>query len=167
MTSTRTIIGKIAVFFATLGPIGYLPAPGTCGTVAAIFLLWGARTMGARYGISNLVITCCVLAVAFMLVSAALWVLRGRDPQQIVLDEVAGYFIAMYLFDFNLITVALTFILFRLFDIEKPWGIGVLEELPGAWGIISDDIAAGILTGFAVSWVGFGLKLVGITIGYA
>lgn len=165
MTTTRTIIGKIAAFFATLGPVGYLPAPGTCGTIAAIFLLWGARTSGARYGLSNLVITFSVLIFAFILIKTALWVLRGRDPQQIVVDEVAGYFVAMYLFDFNLITVALTFILFRLFDIEKPWGISILEDLPGAWGILSDDVAAGILTGFVVSWVGLGLRVFGITIG--
>lgn len=157
--------GKICAFFATLGPIGYLPAPGTCGTIASIFLLWGARLLGARYGISNLVITFSVMALAFFLIQCALLVLRGKDPQEIVVDEVAGYFVAMYLFDFTLIAIALTFILFRLFDIEKPWGISSLQDLPGAWGVIADDIAAGLMAGLIVSWVGLGLKLLGISVG--
>lgn len=162
MNAFRVLIGKICAFLASLGPIGHLPAPGTCGTFAAIFILYGARVIGARYGLSNLVITVLALVIAYVLIKGALIVFRQKDPQQIVIDEVAGYFVAMYMFSFNLITIALTFILFRLFDIEKPWGIASLENLPGAWGIIADDVAAGVMTMFVVSWVIYGLELFGI-----
>ena len=163
---TQNGIGRICAFFASLGPIGYLPAPGTCGSFAAIFLLWGARDLCMRYGISNLVMTLLVMGLAFWLVEGALSVMHGKDPQQIVLDEVVGFFIAMYIFPFKPLYLVLTFLLFRLFDIEKPFGIHTLEELPRAWGVIADDVAAGLMAGFCVSWLVLGFQKLGVGYGW-
>jgi phosphatidylglycerophosphatase A len=164
--SAKSCLGRICAFLATLGPIGYLPAPGTCGSIAAIFLLWGVRGCEAHYGLSNLVITLLVMGLSFWIIEGALTVFYGKDPQQIVLDEVVGFFLAMYIFPFKPLYIVLTFILFRLFDIEKPFGIRALEDLPGAWGIIADDVAAGLMAGFFVSWLVFAFQKLGVGYGW-
>ena len=66
------------------------------------------------------------------------------DPGQIVIDEVCGYLITMFLISLSLKNIILGFLLFRLFDIVKPPPIRRLERLRGGFGIVSDDVLAGI-----------------------
>lgn len=154
----KKILGYLCSSIATLGPVGYLPAPGTCGTVCAIPLLWVIRRLGATYGIGIFAQTVGLIVLAFFIVRGALIVMPGKDPQQIIIDEVAGFFLAMYLFPFKAFYVVFAFCIFRLADIEKPFGIDVLEGLPGAWGIMCDDLAAGALTVFFLAWITFFLS---------
>lgn len=147
---------------ATLGPVGYLPAPGTCGSLVAIFLLGLMRKAALVYGFSSLFLTAGGMLIAFWVIRGALLVTRQKDPQCIVIDEVIGFFIAMYALPFTFVSLALAFIFFRFFDIEKPLGIKLLEELPGAWGILADDVSAGLLASFSVSWLIFFLQAIGV-----
>jgi phosphatidylglycerophosphatase A len=69
-----------------------------------------------------------------------------RDPRPVVIDEVAGQWTALLLAPAAWIPVLLGFLLFRLFDILKPLGIRKIESLPSGWGIMADDMAAGLLS---------------------
>ena len=67
-----------------------------------------------------------------------------KDPQSVVIDEVLGMGVSLLFLPKNLIFYVAGFALFRLFDVKKPWVIRKLEHLPGGWGIMMDDLGAGI-----------------------
>ncbi|NTV81952.1 MAG: phosphatidylglycerophosphatase A, partial [Candidatus Aminicenantes bacterium] len=70
---------------------------------------------------------------------------HGRpDPGRIVIDEVVGQLLALAFLPGAWVPVAVAFALFRFFDIIKPWPIRRLERLPGGWGIMADDVGAGL-----------------------
>ncbi|HGY91884.1 MAG TPA: phosphatidylglycerophosphatase A, partial [Planctomycetes bacterium] len=78
-----------------------------------------------------------------------------KDPQSFVLDEAAGVWIAaLRLSGPHIDDLVVAFLLFRLFDIWKPWPVARLERLPGGFGVVYDDVAAGVLALVA----GYGLK---------
>ncbi len=68
----------------------------------------------------------------------------GKDSSRVVIDEVAGMFITLFFVPITLEYILVGLILFRIFDILKPFCINRLEKLPGGWGVMADDIAAGI-----------------------
>lgn len=68
----------------------------------------------------------------------------GEDPSKVVIDEIVGVWIAMIGVPFSWLNLALAFGLFRLFDIQKPLGIRRMERLPGGWGVMMDDVLAGV-----------------------
>ena len=74
----------------------------------------------------------------------------GKDPSRIVIDEVVGMWIAMLFVPNNYIALLLAFVLFRFFDIVKPLFIKRLEKINGGWGIMLDDVAAGIYANIIV-----------------
>ena len=124
------------------------PGPGTWGSAAAA-LLWLA---GAKYlpvapaAIPWLTLMAAVAALAIG-IPAATRVEResGReDPQHVVIDEVAGQWIALIHSQVNLKHLLAAFLFFRVFDIVKPWPARQLESLPAGWGIMFDDVAAGV-----------------------
>jgi phosphatidylglycerophosphatase A len=138
-----------AFVVATFFGVGYgKPGPGTWGSVAAL-LLWAACAWSLQPPPhALLLILLAGIAISIVLgVPAATIVAResGRkDPQFVVIDEVAGQWIALIgcPFDFRHALIAL--VLFRLFDITKPFPARQLESLPGGWGIVFDDVAAGL-----------------------
>lgn len=121
-------------------------APGTMGTLMAIpvFLLLSQLPL---YAYLVCVFLVCVSGV--YICERCSSELGVHDHSGIVWDEIAGYLITMIAIPVNLWTVVLGFLLFRLFDIWKPWPIAYLDrELKGGLGIMLDDILAGI-----ISWV--------------
>ena len=125
------------------------PGPGTYGSVAAVLLWWGAAHVLHPGGVA-LTIGTLVAAVAATLagIPAATIVAREanrEDPGFVVIDEVAGQWIALIAMPPDWKHAALGLVLFRLFDIWKPWPVRRLEELPGGTGIMLDDVAAGVL----------------------
>lgn len=70
----------------------------------------------------------------------------GKDPHKIVIDEYACLLIPLYFIPQRILPLAITFVLFRIFDIIKPWPIRKLEDLPGGWGVMVDDLGAAIYT---------------------
>jgi len=135
----------IATFFGA----GLLkPGPGTWGSVAAV-LLWAAFAFTLHP--STLTLTLALtLGIALTLVfgiPAATIVERqsGRhDPQFVVIDEVAGQWIALLFCPIDWRHALIALVLFRLFDIVKPFPVRRLERLPAGWGIVFDDVAAGL-----------------------
>jgi phosphatidylglycerophosphatase A len=139
-----------AWLLATFFGAGWLkPGPGTHGSAAAVLLWYGAAHL-LRPGNTALAIATALAALVTTLIGipASTIVAResGReDPGFVVIDEVAGQWIALIAIRPEWQHAALALALFRLFDIWKPWPIRRLEALPEGTGIMLDDVAAGIL----------------------
>jgi len=124
------------------------PGSGTWGSVAAV-LLWAAFAWGLHPTPQTLFFA-LLAGIALTLVfgiPAATIVAResGRqDPQFVVIDEVAGQWIALLGSHANWRHALIALILFRLFDITKPFPVRQLEALPEGWGIVLDDVGAGL-----------------------
>jgi phosphatidylglycerophosphatase A len=124
------------------------PGPGTWGSAAAA-LLWLAAAKSLHPGPGTLAwvtlaAAMCALAIG---VPAATRVERESertDPGHVVIDEVAGQWIALIYSRVNLSHLLAGFLFFRLFDIVKPWPARQLERMPAGWGIMLDDVAAGV-----------------------
>jgi phosphatidylglycerophosphatase A len=135
----------VATFFGA----GYgKPGPGTWGSVAAL-LLWAACSWGLHPSAHALLfILLAAISISILLgVPAATIVAResGReDPGFVVVDEVAGQWIALLGCPADWRHALIALVLFRLFDITKPFPARQLESLPGGWGIVFDDVAAGL-----------------------
>ena len=129
-------------------------APGTCGTVAAIpIYLLLVLTGLPIYSLLTIIIT----VVGIWICGQAADKLGEHDFGGIVWDEVAGYLITLWLVPFSWQTALAGFVLFRLFDIVKPWPIKWLDQhVQGGFGIMIDDVLAGIFAGgvlwLAVHW---------------
>ncbi len=147
------ILKKTIHHLATLG----LPA-GTkfCGTIASLFTAYAFLGFYLAVGASVVAWELCVAVVliALLIVSMALPDYVEQDPQAICLDEVAGMVVSFCLLKINLLTIIFGFILFRFFDGTKVLGIKYIEQLPGAWGVVLDDVVAGIYTnlGLRLLW---------------
>lgn len=132
---------------ATFFEIGRMhPGPGTWGSAAAV-ALWAAIAFELPPALRTPV--CVVLALLFTLIGipAATRVARDsgtKDPQFVVIDEVAGQLIALVAAPLAWKTFLAGFILFRVFDITKPPPVRQLEKLPEGVGIVLDDVAAGL-----------------------
>lgn len=138
---TRILVARA---IATGGGVGYSPvAPGTCGTLVAVPLVWGCRYLDTcQYlGVVALVAFCGVVAAD---IADRSW--TTRDSQRIVVDEVAGYSLTMALVDRgNAAWLLAGFVLFRVLDIAKPGPIRWLDRnVHGGLGVMIDDLAAGV-----------------------
>jgi phosphatidylglycerophosphatase A len=125
------------------------PGPGTYGSIAAL-LLWYAAAHAFHPAFITLAIATTIAAIVITLIGipASTIVAResGReDPGHVVIDEVAGQLIALIAVAPDPKHAAISLVLFRLFDIWKPWPIRRLEALPEGTGIMLDDVAAGLL----------------------
>jgi phosphatidylglycerophosphatase A len=124
--------------FATLGPVGYLPyAPGTYGSAIACILLYFFPSIFAH----PLFIFIFIVVSLIVLNNLAL---ERKDPGYVIIDEVSGMFVAMAGHGITFLSLLAGFILFRFFDIIKPYPIRRLEKLRKGYGILADDIVAGV-----------------------
>ncbi len=141
MTGARD---KIILFIAQGAYSGRSPfAPGTAGTVAAVLLYLLLRGMALPgYGA-----VCMAVIVIGTLAAGRAEVLLGRkDAPSIVIDEVAGYLVSMLLVPGSWQYIAAAFLLFRFFDVLKPWPLDRLQRVPGGPGVMLDDLGAGLYT---------------------
>jgi phosphatidylglycerophosphatase A len=135
----------VATFFgAGLGK----PGPGTWGSVAAVLLWAGYANFihPAPRALLFVLLAGIVLAIVVGVPAASIAARESgrKDPQFVVIDEVAGQWIALLFSPFDLRRALIALILFRLFDIVKPFPARQLESLPEGWGIVFDDVAAGL-----------------------
>ena len=132
---------------ATFFGIGRLhPGPGSWGSAATV-LLWSAIAYGLAPALRTPVAVVLAVSVVLIGIPAATRVARGsgvKDPQFVVIDEVAGQLIALIGVPLGWKTFLAGFILFRGFDILKPPPVRQLEALPEGTGIVVDDVAAGL-----------------------
>jgi phosphatidylglycerophosphatase A len=134
----------VAWTLATWFGCGRVPkAPGTAGTIGAIPLyLLLARAGRAGVGLAAMVAT----FVGVWAASVVARQLASKDPQVVVIDEVAGFLVTMVpVRTASWQAVLSGFLLFRALDSLKPWPIRRAEDLPGGWGIVLDDVVAGVL----------------------
>jgi phosphatidylglycerophosphatase A len=137
---------------ATSLGIGYIGKGA--GTVAAVAccICWYLAWAGAYQQIPAVIITVIILFVGVWSSNKVvpLW---GEDPARVVIDEVAGMCISMLFLPVNVKYVLCALLLFRFFDIVKPLYIKKMEFLPGGWGIMMDDVLAGIYTNILLQLV--------------
>jgi len=142
-TSAPAVRRSTIVRIATLGGIGNVPpAPGTVGSLigaACGFVLLG---MDWR---AYLVLVVAACALAIFVTGRAAQELGQADPPNVILDECVGMWCALLLLPANWYDLTAVFLLFRIFDVVKPSPIPKLERLPGGFGIVLDDVAAGLL----------------------
>ena len=142
---TPTWATAVSTFFG----IGRLrPGPGSW-TSAATVLLWAALASVLPVAARTPVAIALAVVVTLIGIPAATLVARGagiKDPQFVVIDEVAGQLVALIAVPLAWKSFLAGFILFRAFDIVKPPPVRQLEALPGGSGIVLDDIAAGLYT---------------------
>jgi len=127
-------------FGSGLAPV----APGTFGTLAGVpfCLLYLPLPWIWRLPV---VLTLTVLAIYVS--SRAEEIYQKKDDQRIVIDEIIGLLVTMLPVTITALHLCAGFVLFRIFDILKPFPINSLQRLPGGWGVVFDDVGAGIYAG--------------------
>lgn len=138
------------LWLATGLGLGYLPkAPGTWGSLLGPLLVWSLGVAGdpGRMAIAGVV--CFLIGVPIC--NVGINHLRSKDPQQVVFDEIAAFFWVFLCVPVNIATALAGFVLFRVFDILKPWPIRRVERFPRGWGVMADDAVAGLIAG-ALLW---------------
>lgn len=139
----------LAVFIATFGYVGYFPiAPGTAGSLAALALYALVRWAGTPA--VELVTIIAVLAIGIWAATGTERALARKDPGPVVIDEVLGMLITLAFLPLSLWGIAAGFLIFRLFDVIKPFPAGRLEHLPAGLGIMADDAMAGVYAHLAL-----------------
>jgi phosphatidylglycerophosphatase A len=138
---------KLILCLATWFKVGHLPhMPGTWGSLAALPLWWLLQHLGPLgYGLAVVLFG----VVSVYLSGRAEIYLQQPDASAIVIDEVVGQLIALAACPVSFYAVGLGVVLFRLFDIFKPFPIGLINSrLKGGLGIVLDDVVAGIYAGY-------------------
>jgi len=140
---------KLALGLSSWFGAGLMPvAPGTFGTLTALPLVIVMNGIGGFYE--------TLFLIFFILI--AIWssglsekLLGRNDPQEVVIDEVAGFLLTMLFLPSSWLTLSLGFVLFRFFDILKPFPIRRLErKVKGGIGVVLDDLLAGIYANFCL-----------------
>ncbi|MGV7927642.1 MAG: phosphatidylglycerophosphatase A [Spirochaetota bacterium] len=144
---------------------GYFPwMPGTAASLFAMLLYFtGYCLFGEAVVWINAAATVLLLYPGVKLGDAGERFFAEKDPPQIVLDEVLGYGIAVLFHPFSWKTAVLAFVIFRVFDILKPWPTRRLQSIKGGLGVMIDDWVAGIYTSVII----VGLKLLLPALGIA
>ena len=150
----------------TTGGLGHMrPASGTWGSLPPVIIAYGLIMLGIGPGDPLSWVYYLVLALICIIYSAACVLLGheaeakwGKDPSEVVADETAGQCLTLMFIPAGICNCPMTtmgavlgaFFLFRAFDILKPWPAGAMQNIAGGWGILLDDIFAGIMGGIAL-----------------
>ena len=131
-------------YFATLFGIGFIPlAPGTFGSLFSILIWYVFIDLFSIFYFIALFLF--VLSVSFYLTDIYLDNYKKKDPSEVIVDEFLGQSIPLlFIVNFNIYEVLIAFVTFRFFDIYKIYPINKIEDLKGSYGVILDDIVAGI-----------------------
>ena len=142
-------MNQLALFVATFGYLGYFPiAPGTAGSLAALVLFAFVRWLGMpAVEIATIVV---VFVGGIWAANATEQVLGRKDPGAIVIDEVLGMLMTLALLPVSTLGIVVGFVLFRLFDVVKPFPAARMEHLKGGPGVMLDDAVAGIYAHIAL-----------------
>ena len=147
-------ITRAVILFISQGAyVGRSPiAPGTAGTALGVLLyLWIKGLSSWQYGL--LCILFCF--VGTWAAGRAEVILGRRDSQSIVIDEITGYLLAMFTVPPSWGFIIAGFVLFRVFDIAKPFPLKHLQDVRGGLGVMLDDIGAAIYTGIILHLAAF------------
>ncbi len=145
---------SIARLISSVGYVGRVPlAPGTVGSFAA-FCVW--------YIISPKIKTPYFIFLTLIIFFIGVYVskliekeLAVHDPGEIVIDEWVGQWIALWFIELSLFWGLITFCVFRIFDIWKPWPVNKMDLISNGWGVMLDDVAASIYTVLFIQTIRF------------
>ena len=141
----------LATGFGTgLSPV----APGTAGTLAGVLVCLASSPLP---GLFRFFFVVAISAVSIYVAGEAEKLYGNTDDQRIVIDEIAGYQVAMLPVAVTGLHLLLAFLLFRVFDIWKPFPLNHFQKFPGGWGVVVDDLGAGVYGGlvlFLFTWTG-------------
>ncbi len=167
----KSFLDYFSIALTTLG-VGFIPlAPGTCGSVVGVLIyLFFARIEASSSaffmlrGLKDTQVTAWIhalnLIVFLLFCILSVWasgratrIFQNKDPQKVVVDEVVGQLIVFLFvpFDISWKLIFAGFLLFRFFDIWKPYPIDSLQNLPAGIGVCADDILAGVYAGTVLS----------------
>lgn len=133
---------NLKLYIATGGPLGYAPFSGTLASIFACIVL--APFFSIAPFIIRIMFLIAGLVIGWFCVVYALDYFKKPDPSMIVYDEFIGMTCALLFTKITLVTAFFAFIVFRFFDGSKLCGVSFWERLPGAWGVLADDIVAGL-----------------------
>ena len=144
------MISKLANWFSTVLKVGYLPiAPGTWGSLVAL-LIWYV-IIGHISSTTLIILILTIFVFGVYTSSITERQMDKKDPSVVVIDEWVGQWIALLFLPKSLLWGFVAFAIFRLFDIWKPYPIKTLDNMPSGWGIMLDDVLAGIYALVVVS----------------
>ncbi|MBM4178835.1 MAG: phosphatidylglycerophosphatase A [Ignavibacteria bacterium] len=163
-----TKLSSIQDYVATFGGVGLLPImPGSyCSAIVAlpaayaiVYGSWPVATLQLWYGVAFLV--CMIIGTWSVNNVQRKW---GHDPSVVVIDEAAGMSLAL-LFPAvyqSLYTWAAMVLVFRVFDVLKPWPINLVNDRTEAWAVMGDDLLAAIAAGFSLQLIIAALSVLGL-----
>ena len=134
---------KIILFFATVGYLGQVPiAPGTFGSLPGLLICLAMSEVTLGYAIFLVLV---LIGAAIGIAQQAEKMIGGKDPNAIVIDEIAGMVVTLFGIPVTPFSLILGFFVFRGFDILKPFPARLLDQkVPGGAGIVLDDVTAGV-----------------------
>jgi phosphatidylglycerophosphatase A len=148
---------RLAVAIATFGGVGFFPvASGTVGSAAFLALYAIALAAGAGAGAGGASLAALQVGGAALLLAAGVWACGetearfGKDGGEMVVDEAFGMLVSVAFIAPRVSHLVGAFFLFRLFDIVKPWPAARCERIAGGWGVMLDDLVAGIYANAAL-----------------
>jgi phosphatidylglycerophosphatase A len=138
-------VNRLALAVATWFGCGYFPwGPGTIGALAAVLIAFALHVYAGSGRLTFLALTIIWLMPAIWASTRTAQIVGKKDPGLVVVDEVLGQWVTLVgAPNFSWRSFLAAFLLFRLFDIWKPWPIRKTERLPEGYGIVCDDLAAG------------------------
>jgi phosphatidylglycerophosphatase A len=143
-----SLLSRLATFLATGFGSGYSPfAPGTAGSLVGLVLLFPLRRLGMIPEVG------AILLFTGLGIAAGGHVARRlglEDPSIVVVDEIVGMWVSLFLIPLTPLTAFSGFVLFRIMDVFKPYPARQFESLPGGWGIMADDLMAGVYANLCV-----------------
>jgi phosphatidylglycerophosphatase A len=146
------------VILAAWGPCGFSPvAPGTVGTLGAIPLFWLLRDLPLPLYLLTLA-AFVALGIHAAGIAGRYW--KVADASPIVIDEVAGYLVTMALVPWSWPGVVAGALLFRVFDVLKPWPASAFDRMKNGFGVVLDDVAAGVFAWATLLVLELALQLV-------
>ena len=133
--------------------VGYSPiAPATLGSILALIIWW--LLIPQIYWVQAIIIS--FIFFYGVVLSRRLISIWGEDPQRVVIDEICGMFVTLFLLPKSFKTLIIGFLLFRFFDIVKPFPIRRSQKLKVGWGVMIDDLIAGIYSNILIRLIVLG-----------
>jgi phosphatidylglycerophosphatase A len=138
------MIARLAKIFCSGFGMGYFPkCPGTFASFLVLFPVWFVKS---NYNLSFLIgLITIYLLTSFLLINIIIQKEKNKDPGFIIVDEHIGQAVALIFCQESLNDYIISFILFRFFDILKPFPVNYFDRLKNSYGVLLDDIVAGIL----------------------
>jgi len=152
----QIVVKTLCLSLATGAGVGYLPgAPGTYGTLLAVAIYYFLPKSPVKY----LLFLIGAILIGIFTASQAERHFQKTDPSQVIIDEMAGFWLTMWAQPATWLNVILGFILFRFFDIVKPFPLRHIERIKGGMGIMLDDLLAGVYSLILLKLFQLGMKI--------